>query len=115
MLMISKEECQYMVELFQVNRLNTLFSDLVKAQLRELIEEPGAEVLFNLEGIRFIDSSGFEVLMEITELAREHGSQLKLCNVTEEVRELIILQELEGRFTYGNCQNKEKKIQLMLD
>lgn len=115
MLKISKEESQYMVELFQVNRLNTLFSDLVKDQLRELIEEPGAEVLFNLEGIRFIDSSGFEVLMEITELARKHGSQLKLCNVTDEVRELINLQELEGSFTFCTCQNTEKKIQLVLD
>ena len=42
MLKIAKEGKQYRVELFQVNRLNTLFSDLVKEQLRELIEEPGA-------------------------------------------------------------------------
>ena len=115
MLKIAKEGSQFMVELFQVNRLNTLFSDLVKDQLRELIEEPGAEVLFNLEGIRFIDSSGFEVLMEITDRAREHGSQFKLCNVTDDVRELIILQELEGRFTFCTCQNTEEKIQQVLD
>ena len=115
MLKIAKEGSQFMVELFQVNRLNTLFSDLVKDQLRELIEEPGAEVLFNLEGIRFIDSSGFEVLMEITDRAREHGSQFKLCNVTDDVRELIILQELEGRFTFCTCQNTEEKIHQVLD
>ena len=115
MLKIAKEGNQYRVELFQVNRLNTLFSDLVKDQLRELIEEAGVEVIFNLEGIRFIDSSGFEVLMEISDRAREHGSQFKLCNVTDEVRELIIMLKLEDRFTICNCQNTEEKIQLVLD
>ncbi len=103
------------MELFQVDRLNTLFSELVKEQLRELIEEPGVEVIFNLEEIRFIDTSGFEVLMEITDRARELGSQFKLCNVTDEVRELVILLELEGKFTFVNCKNTEARILLALD
>ena len=115
MLKIAKEGSQYRVELFQVDRLNTLFSDLVKEQLRELIEEPGADVIFNLEGIRFIDTSGFEVLMDITDRASEVGSQFKLCNVTEDVRELIILLELEGSFTFCTCVNTEEKILLVLD
>lgn len=115
MLKIAKEGKQYRVELFQVNRLNTLFSDLVKEQLRELIEEPGAEVIFNLEGIRFIDSSGFDVLMDISNNARDHGSQFKLCNVTDEVIELIRLLELEGRLKFCTCQNTEEKILLALD
>jgi len=115
MLKIAKEGNQCRVELFQVNRLNTLFSDLVKDQLRELIEEAGVEVIFNLEGIRFIDSSGFEVLTEITDRAREHGSQFKLCNVTDEVRELIIVLELEDRFTICTCEHTEEKIRLALD
>ena len=115
MLKIAKEGNVFWVELFQVNRLNTLFSDLVKEQLRELIEEPGAEIIFNLEGIRFIDSSGFEVLMEISKHAREHGSQFKLCNVSDDVRELINLLELEERFTICACRNIEEKILVVLD
>jgi len=115
MLKIAKEGSQYRVELFQVDRLNTLFSDLVKEQLRELIEKPGAEVIFNLEGIRFIDSSGFEVLMEITDHARDIGSQFKLCNVTDDVKELVILLELEGKFSFVSCENTPEKILLVLD
>jgi anti-anti-sigma factor len=115
MLKIAKEGSQYRVELFQVNRLNTLFSDLVKEQLRELIEEPGADVIFNLEGIRFIDTSGFEVLMEITDRARQVGSQFKLCNVSDDVKELVILLELEGKFSFVSCQNTQEKILLVLD
>lgn len=115
MLKIAKQGNQYRVELFQVDRLNTLFSELVKEQLRELIKEPCADVIFNLEGIRFIDTSGFEVLMEITEGAKLAGSQFKLCNVSDDVKELVILLELEGKFSFVNCENTREKILMVLD
>jgi anti-anti-sigma factor len=115
MLKIAKEGNQYMVELFQVNRLSTLFSDLVREQLMELVQEPGAEVIFNLGGIRFIDSSGFAVLVDVADRARMAGNRFKLCNVTDDVRELILLLELEGRFNFCSCDNVEEKILLVLD
>ncbi len=115
MLKIAKEENQYRVELFQVNRLNTLFSDLVKQQLIELVEEPGVSVVFNLEDIRFIDSSGFDVLLEVSEHARKHGSQFSLCNISDDVQELLILLELEGRFNCLTCANTREKILVVLD
>ena len=115
MLKIAKEENRYKVELFQVNRLNTLFSDLVKQQLIELVEEPGVSVVFNLEDICFIDSSGFDVLLEVSDRARNAGSQFTLCNITDDVRELIVLTELEGRFTFVTCKNSREKIQMVLD
>lgn len=115
MLKIVKEGRDCKVELFQVNRLNTLFSDLVQQQLRELVEEPGTTVIFNLKDIRFIDTSGFNVLIEISDHAKEFGSEFKLCNISEDVKELIILLELESRFKFCSCVNKEEKILLELD
>jgi anti-anti-sigma factor len=115
MLKIAKEDNQYRVELFQVNKLNTLFSELVHKQLCELVEEPGATVVFNLDGIKFIDSAGFGVLLDMTDRAKQRGSQFKLCNVSSDVRELIILQELEDRFAFCSCVNVEEKILLVLD
>ena len=115
MLKIVKEDNQCRVELFQVNRLNTLFSDLVKEQLQELVEEPGNSVIFNLKGIRFIDTAGFEVLQDISERAKRSGSHFKLCNVSDDVKELIILLELEGRFAFCTLENVEEKILLVLD
>jgi anti-anti-sigma factor len=95
--------------------LSTLFSDLVREQLMELVQEPGAEVIFNLGGIRFIDSSGFAVLVDVADRARMAGNRFKLCNVTDDVRELILLLELEGRFNFCSCDNVEEKILLVLD
>ena len=115
MLKIAREENQYRVELFQVNRLNTLFSDLVKQQLIELVEEPGTSVVFNLKNIQFIDTSGFDVLLEVAEKAREAGSRFQLCNITDDVRELLILKELEGRFDLVSCSHTREKILVVLD
>ena len=115
MLKIVKEENHCRVELFQVNKLNTLFSELVKKQLIELVEEPGTSVVFNLEEIHFIDSSGFDVLLEVSDRAREVGSQLKLCNITDDVRELIVLLELESRFDFASCEKTREKILMALD
>jgi len=115
MLKINKEGNQYKVELFQVNRLNTLFSELVQQQLQELVEEPGAHVVFNLEGIRFIDTAGFDVLLHINDHAHQHGSRFALCNVSDDVKELIQLQKIEGRFSFCVCKNEEEKILLVLD
>jgi anti-anti-sigma factor len=115
MLKIAKEETHYRVELFQVNKLNTLFSDLVKQQLMELVEEPGVSVIFNLEDVHFIDSSGFDVLLEVAGRARKAGSQFKLCNITDDVRELLALMKLESSFEFASCQHTREKILVALD
>jgi len=115
MLKVAREGNRYRVELFQVNRLNTLFSELVEKQLQELVEEEGVTVIFNLQGIKFIDTAGFQVLQEIADRARKNGNDFRLCNVGEEVKELIILLELEGRFTFCECEHAEEKILLVLD
>ena len=96
MLKIEREENQYRVELFQVNKLNTLFAELVHEQLREMVERSGSTVIFNLDGIQFIDSEGFRVLLDISDRAAAFGSQFKLCNVNNDLKELILLMELEG-------------------
>ena len=115
MLKIAKEEHHFRVELFQVNRLNTLFSGLVKEQLLELVDEPGTSVVFHLKDIRFIDSTGFDVLLEVADRARERGSRFKLCNVNEEVRELLTLMELEERFEFASCEYSPERILQVLD
>lgn len=115
MLKVAKEGRECRVELFQVNRFNTLFSELVKEQLKELVEEPGISVIFNLGGIRFIDSSGFDVLLTITEHARNYGSEFKLCNLTDDVKELMVLLELEEELVLCNYVPDQEKILQLLD
>ena len=115
MLKVLRESDYYRVELFQVNRLNTLFTDLVRKQLLEMIEVPGTKVIFNLEGVMFIDSEGFRILKEVNARAKELGSEFLLCNVTDDVKELIILLDLEGEFSFCKVENPKEKILFVLD
>ena len=115
MLKLIRESDYYRVELFQVNRLNTLFTDLVRDQLKELLEVPGTKVMFNLDSIMFIDSEGFRILKEVNRFAKEVGSEFLMCNVTDDVKELVILLDLEGEFTFCKAENPKEKILLVLD
>lgn len=96
MLKIAKEEERYLVSLFQVNKLNTLFSELISQQLNDLVSVSGRDVVFNLEGIRFIDTAGFNTLERVTKLSRVSGSRFRVCNIGAEVQELLDLTGMEG-------------------
>ena len=115
MLKVAREKDHYRVELFQVNRLNTLFTELVNRQLTELLEVQGTRVLFNLDGVKFIDSEGFQVLVKATETAKKCGSEFLICNINEEIRELIDLLELESNFNFCTIENSREKILPVLD
>ena len=81
----------------------------------ELVEEADATVIFNLEDIHFIDTAGFDVLLEVSDRARELGSSFSLCNITSDVKELILLLELKGSFSFVSLEDTGEKILLVLD
>ena len=113
MLKIKREKDEVVVSLFEVKKLNTLFSEIVDRQLKDLVSEPGKKVLFNLEEIRFIDSEGFRVLKESNDLAKDNNTQFLLCNITPEVDELIKLLSLED--TFMTCQRTIGKEKIMVE
>lgn len=115
MLKVAKEDERYIVSLFQVNKLNTLFSELIGQQLSNLVSESGREVIFNLDGVRFIDSSGFATLLKAAEAAKRHGTEFKICNVSEDVVELIELLDLQDTLPICECSAVKETILMELD
>ena len=115
MLKVAKEDGRYLVSLFQVNKLNTLFSELINQQLSTLVSEPGRVVIFNLEGVRFIDSAGFATLLCASEIAKAKNAEFKICNVSDEVMELIELTELQDILPICECGTVKEKIVMELD
>lgn len=51
------------VKLKDSPRLNSLICEAVKEELLAFFNKPNTHVVFNLEGISFIDSSGFGVFL----------------------------------------------------
>src|SRR4030043_1167383 len=81
-----------------IDRFNALITEPVKEDLKSLFNKPDTRLILNLEGIRFIDSSGFGVFLSILKTANNNHGQFKLCNIEPEVMELFRLLQLHNVF-----------------
>ena len=62
--------------------------------LRGLVEQGKKKILLNLGGVKNIDSSGIgELIANYTTLSRD-GGQLILLNLTEKIRDLLVITKL---------------------
>lgn len=82
------------VKLKNAQRLSALIVEPVKDQLLEYFNKAKTRLVFDLQGITFIDSSGFSVLLSAMKAANNNYGQFKICNVSSEVMELFKLLQL---------------------
>ena len=94
------------VKFDNIDRFNALITEPVKEQLKDLFNKPGTKLILNLEGIRFIDSSGFGVFLSIMKSAANNKGQFKICNIGNEVMELFKLLQLHNVFEIYNSVNE---------
>ena len=85
-----------------IDRFNALITEPVKEDMKSLFNKPDTKLILNLEGIRFIDSSGFGVFLSILKTANNNHGQFKLCNIEPEVMELFRLLQLHNVFEIHN-------------
>lgn len=81
-----------------IDRFNALISEQVKEELRNQITSSGTKLVLNLEGIKFIDSSGFGVFLSVMKTAANNKSKFKICCIGKEVMELFRLLQLHNVF-----------------
>ena len=81
-----------------IDRFNALITEPVKEELKGFFNNPGMRMILNLEGIKYIDSSGFGVFLSILKTATTSNGQFRICNLTPEVLELFKLLQLHNVF-----------------
>lgn len=72
----------------------------IKGELKGLITGDVSKVVLNLEGIDFIDSSGFGAIISALKSAKRIGGTIKICNTSENVQELFRLMNLDSVFEF---------------
>jgi anti-sigma B factor antagonist len=82
--------------------------ELRKALLRELKELRMPRVIVNLQGVRYIDSSGVASLVEGLKASRDVGSRFVLCGLNTRVVEVLRLSKLRSIFEV--CDNEEQAL-----
>ncbi len=98
MLKLNIEDGVYRISFYKVRRLNTLIAEPLRDELSKIVTKPGREVVLSMEGINFIDSSGFQAIMAVVDQANKTGSQFRICDVSQEVYELLKLMKLSFVF-----------------
>ncbi len=86
------------VKFKDTNRLNAIITEPVKEHLLEFFNKPNVNLIFDLQGITFIDSSGFGVFLSAMKAANNNYGQFKICNVDKDLMELFKLLQLHHVF-----------------
>ncbi len=81
-----------------IKKFNALITEEAKKQLNALYDTPNTKLILSLEGIQYIDSSGFGVLLSLMKTANNKYGSLKICNISDEVMELFKLLQLHNVF-----------------
>lgn len=98
MLKTEKIKNVIVVKFNNIDRFNALIVEPVKEQLKSYFNKPDTRLALNLEGVKFIDSSGFGVFLSIMKTANNNHGQFKICNIRPEVMELFKLLQLHNVF-----------------
>ncbi|HZH33255.1 MAG TPA: STAS domain-containing protein [Pyrinomonadaceae bacterium] len=63
-------------------------------EVSRLIGENKADIVLNLSGVKYIDSSGVGELLSLSQAASTAGGSLKLSNIPQKVEEVLTLSSV---------------------
>lgn len=101
MLKITHEKDIMIAAFDNYDRFNAVIFQEVKDTLNALVK-PGSKLILNLDGVKFIDSSGFGAMLSVFKTARKSHSIFRICNINPEVMELVKLMQLHNVFDIYN-------------
>jgi anti-sigma B factor antagonist len=79
-------------------RLNAITAPALKTQIRELVSSGHVELVCDLAGVGFLDSSGLSALVSGLKASREANGWLKLAGLNEQVGRIFRLTMLDHIF-----------------
>ena len=110
MLKIIKNKDFTEVKFDNIKKLNVIVSAPIKSELQDLFETSEIKVLINMEGIEYIDSTGFSVLLSALRVSGRNNGQIVICSVSESAFELFKVLQLHTVFSI--IKNREEAIKL---
>jgi len=81
-----------------VSKLNILIAQSLKEEIAQYLSKSGKNIVLDLQGIDYIDSSGFGALLSILRNAKNNNSTFKICSISPDVMELVKLLQLHNVF-----------------
>lgn len=79
-------------------RFDALTSPRVQAWLDQATQAEPAQIVINLDGVTFIDSTALSTLVSGMKRARQRDGDLRLCKLRQSVRMIFELTRLDKAF-----------------
>ena len=76
-----------------------------KSAMSRMIQ-PGAHLVLDMNGIRFVDSSGLGAILSCLRQLHDQGGDLKLCSMNKPVRALFELVRMHRVFEIFNTRDE---------
>jgi anti-anti-sigma factor len=99
----------YEVTFKDIQNLNVFFSEPIKTSVSKLFATQNVKVLINMEGIQFLDSSGFAAFVSLSKEASKTGGQIIFCNIRDSAMKLFRVLQLHQSFRL--LSTKEEALQ----
>jgi anti-sigma B factor antagonist len=74
---------------FSVNNINALVTDEIRQEIINVISNSNPKVIIDLNGVEYIDSSGFGCFLSVMRAARNNYGVLKFANPGPAVKKLF--------------------------
>lgn len=80
-------------------------------ELEETIPTGENKILLDLKDLRYINSSGLNILINILTKARKSGGDVAICCVNKKIAELLLITKLNSVFNV--CDTSDKAIEIL--
>lgn len=81
-------------EFIDLKRFTLAVTEEIKTELKPILSQKGTRLIFNFKNIEFIDSSGIGCIISLVKTAKSNQAEIKLCNLSNEVMEVMELLHL---------------------
>ena len=78
----------------------------LKTVIQEAVDHSERKFLIDFSRTGYIDSSGLGALVSISKKIREHGGELRLCGLNEDLRSLFELTKLDTLFAIADTPDQ---------
>lgn len=83
--------------------------DLIKA-VDELLEYGKNKLVIDLSNLKYMNSSGLNVLIQLLTKTRTRGGESVICHVSKKVNELLIITKLNTLFKVTDTKEEAMKL-----
>lgn len=81
------------------------------AEIDETISKGENKILLDLANLKYINSSGLNIFINILTKTRKSGGDVAICCVNKKITELLVITKLNSVFNV--CESPEKAVEVL--